>query len=305
MLDASLLGQQTIRRANRLWARLATSEALWQELAEFLLPRKSNVTLQRVEGARQTERLFDGTAIHALELLAATMQDALTSNASRWFSLKMRTQALNQVKAVQDWLEECEDRMYLAIRQSNFGPEAHEVYLDLGAFGIGCLLVDEKPVPVGERTAFGGLLFRALPIAEYAIDEAADGMVDVLVRRFELSARAVRQQWGEEQVSEQVRELCKADTGFPETPVTIIHLVAPREGYSSAEVAGKKPWTSCYVEAATTHVLSEGGFDEFPFLVPRWTKTSGEIYGRGPGHTALPDTRSLNRAVELSFKGTA
>jgi hypothetical protein len=40
-------------------------------------------------------------------------------------------------------------------------------------------------------------------------------------------------------------------------------------------------------------------------MVPRWRKSAGEIYGRGPGHTALPDIRSLNKAKELDLKAWA
>ena len=52
-------------------------------------------------------------------------------------------------------------------------------------------------------------------------------------------------------------------------------------------------------------LISEGGYHEFPGMVPRWLKTSFEDYGRGPGHTAYPDIRSLNKARELGFKAWA
>lgn len=37
-------------------------------------------------------------------------------------------------------------------------------------------------------------------------------------------------------------------------------------------------------------------------MVPRWSKSSGEVYGRGPGFVALPDIKTLNKAVELKLK---
>jgi len=37
-------------------------------------------------------------------------------------------------------------------------------------------------------------------------------------------------------------------------------------------------------------------------MVPRWAKTPGEKYGRGPGHLALPDVKTLNKAKELGLK---
>jgi hypothetical protein len=51
--------------------------------------------------------------------------------------------------------------------------------------------------------------------------------------------------------------------------------------------------------------LSESGFFEFPFVVPRWAKASGEQYGRSPAMTALPDIRTLNKATDLRLRAWA
>ena len=39
-----------------------------------------------------------------------------------------------------------------------------------------------------------------------------------------------------------------------------------------------------------------------PVFVPRWEVEEGEVYGRGPGHIALPDIRSLNRCKQLGLE---
>jgi hypothetical protein len=44
------------------------------------------------------------------------------------------------------------------------------------------------------------------------------------------------------------------------------------------------PVASIYIERKTKHVLQNGGFEEFPYAVPRWYKVAGEKYGRSPGH---------------------
>jgi hypothetical protein len=46
-----------------------------------------------------------------------------------------------------------------------------------------------------------------------------------------------------------------------------------------------------------------GGYHELPYMVPRWSKRSGEIYGRGPGHACLPDMRVLNRVALSQLSG--
>ena len=48
-----------------------------------------------------------------------------------------------------------------------------------------------------------------------------------------------------------------------------------------------------------------GGYNEFPYLVPRWSKATGEIFGRSPSYNALPDIKTLNKAVEIGLKAWA
>ena len=49
-------------------------------------------------------------------------------------------------------------------------------------------------------------------------------------------------------------------------------------------------------------MLSEKGFNEFPFAVPRYLKSSNEIYGRSPAMNALPDVKMLNVMSKTSIK---
>ena len=52
-------------------------------------------------------------------------------------------------------------------------------------------------------------------------------------------------------------------------------------------------------------VVRTGGYNEFPYLVPRWSKATGEIFGRSPSFNALPDIKTLNKAVEIGLKAWA
>lgn len=52
-------------------------------------------------------------------------------------------------------------------------------------------------------------------------------------------------------------------------------------------------------------IMEVGGFREFPVFVGRWSKVSGEVLGRGPGMTALPDVQVLNEADRLGLMAWA
>ena len=45
-----------------------TWEEHWQEVADYMMPRKADITKKRSKGDKRHELIFDGTAIHSLEL---------------------------------------------------------------------------------------------------------------------------------------------------------------------------------------------------------------------------------------------
>jgi hypothetical protein len=296
------------QRYEQLLSERQNWDSYWEEIGEFIVPHKKVGRSQRASGTRTGDRVFDSTAIHANGLLAASMQGSLTSDAYPWFTLKMRDQRLNEQPVVTRWLQDCTERMYLALNQSNFAAESMEVYLDLGAFGTAVMLEDERRArdpDLDERfgDVFNGLYFRALTPGEYVIDEDALGFVDTLYRSFEMTARQMVQRWGRVVVPNEV--LVASDT-TPNQKFDILHCVAPRRNYDPRKLGAlHMPWLSLYIAKGAKVPLHESGYDEFPYLCVRWTKSSGEVYGRSPGMTALPDIRSLNRAKELFLRQAA
>jgi hypothetical protein len=52
-------------------------------------------------------------------------------------------------------------------------------------------------------------------------------------------------------------------------------------------------------------LLAEGMFEHSPFVTFRWVKGAGELYGRSPVMTALPDIKTANKVVELILKNAS
>ena len=65
------------------------------------------------------------------------------------------------------------------------------------------------------------------------------------------------------------------------------------------------PYQSVYFEYGSGHIINIGGFKEMPYVVPRYLKSSTEIYGRSPAMNALPDVKVLNKMVETALKAAA
>jgi hypothetical protein len=285
---------EALRSQRRIW------EHIWERIADLTLPRKSGFRESRTPGLRR-ELQYTGTAIRANELLASSMQGSLTSNIVRWFALSSR--AMGRSRQTLGWLEEFSERLYMNLQQSNFHQEMQEVYLDLGAFGNGCIFMDERK---GRAPGFAGFRFQAQEIGTYSIAEDSEGHVDTVYRELRISPRAAKKRWGN-RVGKRLLDLAERKEAMDE-PTDILHGVFPREGatgYGDGTPARRLPFASCYIDLAGTHLIEELGFHEMPVMVPRWTKVSGETYGRGPGFTALGDISSLNEAMKLNLQSWA
>lgn len=291
-----------VQRFDRFYADSSIHMNVCQELAEYLLPTRSNITFKRTAGTKQGTRVFDSTGVRAAKLLASALAGSLTSPVVRWFSLRMREDSLNQMEEVADWLERVADICYEELNQSNFKNCIHEAYLDLAVFGAACLYEDEKILGNGK---WKGLRFATIPMGEYFIAEDPEGRVDTVFRKISMSYRSAVTQFGLKNLSEQSQakatSLRTMDDMF-----TIIHAIYPRTKLPKLVVNSTGfPVAEVYVEYENKHLIQEGGYREMAYMVARWLKTSGEVFGRGPGHEALPDVRTLNRADELLLRSWA
>ena len=280
---------------SRLMEKRSTWESHWQEIADLMLPRKAEITKERSRGDKRSTQIFDATAIHSLELLAASLHGMLTSSANRWFSLRFKEAALNENDEAREWLEDSIDKMYLGFARSNFQQEIFENYHDLIAFGTSCLMVEEDEEDI--------IRFSARHIKEIYIEENKKGLIDNVYRKFKLTADQAMQKFGPENLS---KELNTTHKTHPYEDVEICHVVRPRFNYDSSKKDKKNmKFQSIYFEHGTDHIISVGGFNENPYVVSRYLKSSTEIYGRSPAMNALPDVKVLNKMVEHGLKATA
>ena len=67
------------KRQSRMEGDRQTWEDHWQQILDYVMPRKADITFTRSQGEARTDILFDSTAITANNLLAASLQGTLTS----------------------------------------------------------------------------------------------------------------------------------------------------------------------------------------------------------------------------------
>ena len=120
MAQTDPMANALLKQLSRLEVQRQTWEDLWQDIADYVVPRKADITKKRTPGDKRTDRLYDATAIHAAELLSASLHGMLTNATMPWFSLRFRNQELDGNDEAREWLQGIEDVMYQALARSNF-----------------------------------------------------------------------------------------------------------------------------------------------------------------------------------------
>ena len=279
-----------LKRYDRLKAQRQNWESHWQEVADYMQPRKADVTKTRSKGDKRTELIFDGSPLQSVELLAASLHGMLTNPSTPWFSLRFKQNDMENEDEAKEWLEDATEVMYSAFNKSNFQQEIFELYHDLITFGTAAMFIEEDDEDI--------LKFSTRHINEIFIAENDKGRIDTVFRKFSLSARAVMQKFGD--VSMNIATKANKD---PYEEVEILHAVYPRSDFDPKKQDKQNmPFESVYLDAESGDELSVSGFREFPFVVPRYLKASHEIYGRSPAMTALPDVKMLNEMSKTTIK---
>jgi hypothetical protein len=287
------VAEEIIKRFNKLEAERGTWETHWTEIADRVLPRYSDTffkpTSEQTKGEKRTEKMLDSTAGLALERFSAAMESMLTPRTQKWHRLIPSDPFLAADREVKLWFEAATNELFRHryASKANYASQQHEVYMGLGAFGTGIMFVDFHDQ--------GGLRYQATNLKEILFELNHQGIVDTSYRKYSLTARQMQQRVDADRWDNLPDEVSKAAEKDPEKRFEIIHCIRPRTEMEPGRLDDRgKPFTSIYVVVQGRKVVSEGGFDTFPYQISRYVTGPGEKYGRSPAMFVLPSIKVLN-----------
>lgn len=264
---------------------------LWQEIARYMMPRRLpglNGTVSS-PGTGNDALLFDTTAVRANMTLANGQLAWMSPLEASWFAFDPAPQVRDD--AARQWLAKATEIARDELAVSNFYTAVHEFYLDRGAFGTGCLYLEP-----GRRTTINA---QAWPVGTFVIDEDENGVVDTVIREFQLTARQALQKFGPDKVSANVKKKA-GEAKSAHDKIRFLHAIYPRadaERDASKLDGPNMPIASVYLECDGCHVCQVGGYEEMPVMVSRyleWGSGLGSLYGWSPAFSALPEARQVN-----------
>jgi hypothetical protein len=288
--------QRMMKRLGELRAIRARWDPHYRELAEHILPRRIRISLRDFErGEKLNDSIINNTPLIAARVLASGMMAAITSPSRVWFRLTTPDPEMAEFGKVRSYLHQVEERIRWAMGVSNFYQSLSDgVYPDISIFGITACY--------GEQHARRILHWTALPVGEYFLSANSDGEVDTAYRDLPMTVRQVVQRF-----CKSADDLAKLSTstrtayerGQYDNMVEVVHAVEPNSDFDPARADRRgKRWSSSWFEKASKNddanrFLEEAGYEEFPFLCPRWSARGTEVYGRSPGMDVLGDCKQL------------
>lgn len=262
-------------------------EQHWQEIADFLMPSHM-FTRDSIQGSKLRQYIIDSTAPLAVDQLTDALHGLMNNPSIMWFNLASTNRASAKDREEQKWLQYARDETMATYNdsRSGFNTALHEVYGELVVFCTACL---HRTYDVVE-----GIQFSSVPLKEIFLVGEPSGPKRKVIRRFELTADEAVERFA----SSEAKKLVAA--GEPMTKLVYLNYVGPRDvGDAKNPTSSGMPFESIYVEEKTkTQVGEPKGYKRFPFYIPRWKRSPGEWYGRGPGTAMLPEIKQLNKMIE-------
>jgi len=281
--------EDCIREQEQLASTRGVFEQHWREVAELVRPIQNFFQMiQRPEGDKRNEKMFDSTAPLALSKFAAAVISMSFPATQTYHKLTVKEPELENDTSVRRYLDQVNGLLFRAryMPAANFQSQSGEVVMDIGAFGTGIMFIDDV---LGV-----GLRYKALPLAQCYIGEDAHGRVDTLHRRFQMTAHQAATMFGVDKLPEAIQRAVQKE---PNRKFWFLHCVKPNpEKKQGARTYHGMDFWSCYIaiEEGRT-IVDEGGFRTFPFAVPRFETSPNECYGRSPAMKVLPTIKMLNQ----------
>jgi hypothetical protein len=283
-----------LKHQSQLENERSSFDTLWQEVSERVLPDHGWFTTnERTQGSKNSQNQYDSTAQIAAERHASAIDSLMTPRGSKWHRITASITELNEDDTVRQYFDQVEEIIFRErySPHADFAGQAHDAYLSGGVFGNAAMFVEDR---LG-----GGLRYRSVPLAELYFSINQWGQVDTIHRKFDMTARAALQRYGED-LPEEIRKCAEKE---PFRKFKFLHCVKPNEDRKGQVGQGAMPWLSYELSITGKKMMRQGGYWSWPMPVYRYQVSPGEWYGRGWACQVLPEIKMLNEARKAIIKG--
>ncbi len=271
-----------------------------REATHFALPRKSDMREIKTMNAAANSggelaayaNLFTRAARSSNQKMASGMFSYMTPKNQKWFKITTGNRDLDESLPVYKYFDEVRDVMLDLLARSNFTEISHETYLNFGAIGTVCTMVEWSKKNKG-------LILTDFPYSTFWFTEDEEGRPNRVYREFTLTPEQAVEKWGEENLencSAVMKAYYSEDPTQRREQMKFVHLVEPNKNQIVGNIDDSgKPFQSTYISEEDSQIITKGGFKRLPYKVARFLKynTAGNVMGYSPTMDCMPVIKTL------------
>ena len=312
-----MTGEEKARRAEKMFSALAEVrkpfESQIDEIIEYVQHSRRKISDKDARKGQKTGiKVYDGTAISALNLMTDGLCGYTASpsfhwyayvlpgkwNVPRWSGMRAWTgKRMDEATEVKEWLRDSEDVTYAAFLRSNFYDCLPNFIRDGASIGTVTMWIEEDLV-------HDKIVFTVPHFREHYIAEDAFGFVDTNYRVYKLTLAQLVEKFGWDTMNKIDPAFKSQHESNPYAEKEIIHAVYPRNTYNPERIDSKgfrfsSEWylrsPSAQIDNKKMSFLSESGYEDKSFITWRWRKNADETYGRSPAWDAYIEIMKANQ----------
>lgn len=265
-------------------------DVLYEDVYKYGMPGRWTETRDlsvRTLASGETERkeLYTSVMEQSCDRFVQRVQQALTPVGVDWiaFEAGYRFTANGQpADEVNQELEKIAKMLNVFKDTSNFDSVVTEGYYDLIP-GTMCL-------SLLEGTPDNPFRFTVIPFKDYCIEEGLYSEPCAIYRKVKIKRSLINVQWRD-------AKNVSIESGKEDEEVALLECT-----YKEYE---SDTWVYTVIDEASSVQYVERVYITCPFIILRWAKCAGEIYGRGLGLKTISDVKTLNKIVEYSLRNLA
>ena len=285
------MGVQTTSKLEKVLRKYREAEILrdnwkhkYEEAYEYTMPQRESF-FDESAAERRTDKIFDETAVVGIQEFASRLQAGMVPTFARWANLEAGMEIPPEAtEEVNTHLDKITNYIFELLSSSNFNQEVHECFMDL-AVGTGVLMIEEGD-------SVNPINFNAVPLPQVSLLNGPANKVDTVFRRRKCKFSLVPVLYPDAIIPESLSSQMD-----PEKNCLIIDGV-----YRDYSDMNMEKYKRCVILHEAKQIILEEeyeGVGSSPYVVFRWNKASGEVYGRGPVFNAMAAIKTCNLTVQL------
>tara|TARA_R100001443_G_scaffold3740_2_gene11583 strand:- start:2142 stop:3677 length:1536 start_codon:yes stop_codon:yes gene_type:complete len=231
-------------------------------------------------------KIYDNTALESVANLTSTVLSLLIPQNQQWAYIDVRSEVKGKIAPdIRRMLDTANKTVFNTLKNSNFYVAAGESITD-------CIISGTGAICVMNPMQGNGMDFMSIPTSQlYFLANYKDD-IDVVFREHELSAQSVFERYGDQ--TPELLELAKKD---PEKKLPVLEAVFREVGDTDF----------CYhvYVGKDMQLVSKDYMPVNPFIIFRFSKVIGQIWGMGPCRSALAHIRTVNEMQKMLLQSVS